>query len=317
MKIVFMGTPELAAVVLRSLIDAGHEVVQVVTQPDKPKGRSGAAVYPPVKELALERRIPVCQPVKVRNDEAFIEQLKKIAPDVIAVAAFGQILPKSVLAIPKYGCINVHTSLLPKYRGSAPIQQAIIDGAEVTGVTIMYMAEGIDTGDIIMSREVALDKKETVGSLTQKLAEAGGGLLVEALRAVEDGTAQRIPQDESLASYYGVLNKTMGEMDFTLSAERLECLVRGLNPWPSAYTRLSGKILKIWESDVPDEKQAAEAGLLKAVPGVVAGTDKNAIYVGTGDGFLALTEIQLEGKKRMKAGEFLKGCRIAAGTKLG
>ena len=316
MKIVFMGTPELAATVLESLIRAGHEIAAVVTQPDKPKGRGGAISCSPVKLLAVKERIPVYQPVRIRSDEVFLKTLKEISPDVIAVAAFGQILPKAVLDIPKFGCLNVHTSLLPKYRGAAPIQQAILDGEKMTGVTIMYMAEGIDTGDIILQRTIPIEADDTGETLTNKLAALGGELIVEALAKVQNGTSLRIRQDESKATYVGVLKKAMGDMDFTRSAEWLERLVRAMNPWPGAYTRLKGRLLKIWGARVLPADQAFGDNEGN-VPGTVLASGRDGLYIQTGNGVLVLTELQFEGRKRMMAEEFLRGQTIPAGTVLG
>lgn len=316
MKIVFMGTPELAATVLESLIRAGHEIAAAVTQPDKPKGRGGAVSCSPVKLLAVKERIPVYQPVRIRSDEVFLKTLKEISPDVIAVAAFGQILPKAVLDIPKFGCLNVHTSLLPKYRGAAPIQQAILDGEKMTGVTIMYMAEGIDTGDIILQRTIPIEADDTGETLTNKLAALGGELIVEALAGVQNGTSLRIRQDESKATYVGVLKKSMGDMDFTRSAEWLERLVRAMNPWPGAYTRLKGRLLKVWGARVLPADQAFGDNEGN-VPGTVLASGRDGLYIQTGNGVLVLTELQFEGRKRMMAEEFLRGQMVPAGTVLG
>ena len=316
MKIVFMGTPELAATVLESLIRAGHEIAAVVTQPDKPKGRGGAVSCSPVKLLAVKERIPVYQPVRIRSDEVFLKTLKEISPDVIAVAAFGQILPKAVLDIPKFGCLNVHTSLLPKYRGAAPIQQAILDGEKMTGVTIMYMAEGIDTGDIILQRTMPIEADDTGETLTNKLAALGGDLIVEALAGIQNGTSLRIRQDESKATYVGVLKKPMGDMDFTRSAEWLERLVRAMNPWPGAYTRLKGRLLKVWGARVLPADQAFGDNRGN-VPGTVLASGRDGLYIQTGNGVLVLTELQCEGRKRMMAEEFLRGQTVPAGTVLG
>ena len=234
MKAVFMGTPEFAVPTLQALIDH-HEVLAVVTQPDKQRGRGKKMQFPPVKEKAVEYDIPVYQPQRAR-DEEFIEELKNLNPDVIVVVAYGQILPESILNIPKYGCINVHGSLLPKYRGAAPIQWAVLDGEEKTGITTMYMEKGLDTGDMIDKAEVVLDKKETAGSLHDKLMVLGADLLLETLKKLEDGTAVREKQNDEESCYAKMLSKDMGQIDFTKSAREIECLIRGMNPWPSAYT---------------------------------------------------------------------------------
>ncbi len=304
-----MGTPDFAACILKKLIQAGHEIIAVVTQPDKEKGRGKEMSFPPVKELALEYGLTLYQPVKVRNPE-FVQLVRELAPEAIIVAAFGQILPKDLLEIPPYGCINVHASLLPKYRGAAPIQYAIINGEEETGVTIMYMDLKIDTGDMILKRSIPIAKEETGGSLHDKLAELGADLMAEALEQIAAGTAQRIPQEHSEATHVTMLDKEMGNIDFAASALEIERLIRGLNPWPSAYTHLDGKTLKLWRAEVEELPQKAE-------PGEVVETRKDAIVVATGEKALVIRELQLEGKKRMSADAFLRGYPIAVGTKLG
>ena len=312
MRIVFMGTPDFAVPTLTALIEGGHEVVAVVTQPDKPKGRGKAVLMTPVKEKAIEYEIPVYQPVKVRDPE-FVELLKTMAPDAIVVVAFGQILPKSILDLPKYGCVNVHASLLPKYRGAAPIQQAVIDGEKESGVTIMRMGTGLDTGDMISKIVVPIAKDETGGTLFDKLAEAGAKLLVETLPHIFDGTAVYEKQpEESPTPYAGMITKQMGLINFGKSAAELERLVRGLNPWPSAFTFWNGKTLKVWESFVV---KSEEAGTEKPEPGTVVKTDKKGIYVACGEDVLVLSQVQLEGKKRMDADAFLRGCHIETGSR--
>jgi len=309
MKILFMGTPDFAASILKVLIKSGHEVIAVVTQPDKQKGRGKAMSFPPVKELALENHISVYQPLKVR-EASFIEVIKELAPEAIVVAAFGQILPKDLLDIPPLGCINVHASLLPKYRGASPIQYSIINGDEMTGVTIMYMDVKLDNGDIIMAAETTITPEETGGSLFDKLSVLGSDLLIEALKKIEDGTAVRIAQDETQATYVKMLDKNMGNIDFSQSAIQIERFIRGLNPWPSAYTYLEGKTLKFWIAFV-------EPSNSKAGPGVIIEVRKDAIVIMTGDGALVIRELQLEGKKRMTADAFLRGYSVSVGTKLG
>ena len=312
MRIVFMGTPDFAVPTLTALIEGGHEVVAVVTQPDKPKGRGKAVLMTPVKEKAIEYEIPVYQPVKVRDPE-FVELLKTMALDAIVVVAFGQILPKSILDLPKYGCVNVHASLLPKYRGAAPIQQAVIDGEKESGVTIMRMGTGLDTGDMISKIVVPIAKDETGGTLFDKLAEAGAKLLVETLPHIFDGTAVYEKQpEESPTPYAGMITKQMGLINFGKSAAELERLVRGLNPWPSAFTFWNGKTLKVWESFVV---KSEEAGTEKPEPGTVVKTDKKGIYVACGEDVLVLSQVQLEGKKRMDADAFLRGCHIETGSR--
>ncbi len=308
MKTVFMGTPDFAVPPLHALIEAGYEVAAVVTQPDKPKGRGKTLLPTPVKEEALMYEIPVYQPQKVRNNQEFLETLKEINPDIIIVAAFGQIIPKEVLDLPKYGCINIHASLLPKYRGAAPIQQAVIDGEKESGVTIMQMGEGLDTGDMISKIIIPLAPEETGGSLFGKLAQAGAELLIKTLPSIEQGTAERVKQpEESPTPYASMITKQMGLMDFSKSAEELERLVRGLNPWPSAYTFMNGKTLKVWKCRVSDKQT-------DAAPGTVFLTDKEGIHAACGKGSLILTEVQLEGKKRMETEAFLRGYHIEDGT---
>ena len=307
MKIVFMGTPDFA-VPLRALTEAGYEVAAVVTQPDKPKGRGKTLLPTPVKEEALMHEIPVYQPQKVKNNPEFMDTLKEIAPDIIIVAAFGQLIPKEILELPKFGCINIHASLLPKYRGAAPIQQAVIDGEKESGVTIMQMAEGLDTGDMISKIVIPLSQEETGGSLFGKLAQAGAELLIKTLPSIEQGTAEYEKQpEESPTPYAAMITKQMGLMDFNRQACELERLVRGLNPWPSAYTFINGKTLKVWKCKVSMEET-------EAVPGTVFLTDKEGIHVACGQGVLILTEVQLEGKKRMEAEAFLRGYHIENGT---
>ncbi len=309
MKIVFMGTPDFSVEPLEALIQAGHEIAAVVTQPDKPKGRKMELQYSPVKEAALKHNLKLYQPVRVKKNEEFYQILKGISPDVMVVVAFGQILPKEILELPRYGCINIHASLLPKYRGAAPIQWAVIDGEEKTGVTTMQMDEGIDTGDILETVEIVLDKKETGGSLFDKLAEAGAKLIVQTLTNLERGRITPAKQDDTKSSYAGMLEKKLGCIDFSNSAERIERLIRGLNPWPSAYTTLNGKTLKLWDADVLEEDY-------EGVYGEIVKTDKECIYVKTGRGTLVIQELQLEGKKRMDTATFLRGYQLEKGIVL-
>lgn len=309
MRVVFMGTPDFAVNTLEGIIGAGHEVAAVVTQPDKAQGRSGELKMPPVKVKALEHGLKVYQPARLRTSEV-IKELEAIAPDVIVVVAFGQILSKNVLELPKYGCVNVHASLLPKYRGAAPIQWAVINGDEESGVTTMLMDEGVDTGDILLTERYRLAPDETGGSLFDKLADMGAGLLVKTLEGLEDGSIIPKPQGEG-ATHAAKLDKAFGNIDFTRSAAEIERLVRGLDPWPSAYTYLDGKVLKIWKAGVDREYHGGDA------PGTVYRADGKNIYAAAGGGGLIIKELQLEGKKRMDAEAFLRGSRIAAGTVLG
>lgn len=310
MKVIFMRTPEFSVGTLEALIEAGHEVALAVTQPDKPKGRGGKMQYTPVKEAALKHGIPVFQPKKVREPEC-VEELKQYNADIIVVIAFGQILPKEILEMTPFGCVNVHASLLPKYRGAAPIQWAVIDGEEVSGVTTMQMDEGLDTGDMLLKTEIRLDEKETGGSLHDKLAAAGAELCVRTLKGLEEKTVVPKPQGESPTAYARMLDKKLGNIDWSRDAESIERLVRGLNPWPSAYTNWDGKVMKIWEARA--EKRAAEAG---GVPGTVISVEKDGFCVETGDGVLKVLALQIPGKKRMEADAFLRGYEIAPGTVL-
>lgn len=308
MRIVFMGTPDFSVPALEALVEGGHEVVAAITQPDKPKGRGKAVLMTPVKEKAMELGIPVYQPVKVREPE-FVEKLRQMKPDAIVVVAFGQILPKSILEIPRYGCVNIHASLLPKYRGAAPIQWAVIDGERESGVTTMFMNEGLDTGDMLEKEAVTLDPKETGGSLHDKLSAIGGRLILSTLKGLEDGTLKGTPQTDEGTCYAKMLKKSLGDIDWTMDAAAIERLIRGLNPWPSAYTCLHGKTLKIWDGDVLGREYGVE-------PGTVAEVAKDRLVVQTGQGSLAIRSLQLEGKKRMDAGDFLRGYAVEAGTRL-
>lgn len=317
MRVLFMGTPDFAVPTLEALIKE-HEVIGVFTQPDKPKGRGKAMTCSPVKETALAHHIPVYQPPKVRVPEV-VEQIREMNPDVIIVAAFGQILPESILKIPVFGCINVHASLLPKYRGAAPIQWAVIDGEKESGVTTMYMAKGLDTGDMILKEKVALTEKETGESLHDKLAALGGPLILKTLSQVEEGTAPRIAQDDSLSCYAHMLTKELGQIDWTKDAASIERLIRGLNSWPSAYTSWNGKTLKIWDSEVVTDESAADNGntASQPEPGTVIARDKKSVTVQCGQDSLRILEVQLQGKKRMTTQAFLVGNQIELGMRLG
>ncbi len=316
MKVVYMGTPDFAVNTLESIVNAGHEVMMVVTQPDKAKGRGKKVLYTPVKEKALEYGLTVSQPEKV-SEESFVAQLKQMNPDVIVVVAFGQILPESILNIPKYGCINVHASLLPAYRGAAPIQWAVIDGLSESGVTTMYMERGLDTGDIILQSKIPLAENETGGSLFDKLAVEGADLLIETLTQLENGSATRTKQDDSKSSYAKMLSKDMGNLDFSKSAITLERLIRGLNPWPSAYTRLDDKSLKVYEAKVLSDDEVVALGSLEQAPGTVIAVDKKSFTVRCKEGALCIMNLQLEGKKRMDTAAFLLGYKIEIGKMLG
>ena len=310
MKIIFMGTPDYAAAALEALLEAGHEVTAVVTQPDRAKGRSGQVQCTPVKECAVRHGIAVLQPVRVKAPEA-VEELKKYEADVYVVAAFGQILSKEILALPRFGCVNIHASLLPKYRGAAPINQCIIDGEQETGVTIMQMDAGIDTGDILTQKKVIIEEKETAETLFDKLSQAGAALIVETLPMLERGEITPVKQDESLAGYVKMMDKSRGKIDWTSDAASIERLVRGLNPWPSAYTSCQGKTVKIWRSDAVAAVEAAQQ------PGTIVSVGKDFFDVACGSGNLRIYELQLEGKKRMDTKSFLLGNPWRAGMLLG
>lgn len=306
MRIVFMGTPDFAVPSLQALIDAGHDVCAVYTQPDKPQGRKQILTAPPVKTLALEHDIPVFQPNTLKNEDEQA-RLRELAPEVIIVVAYGKLLPKAVLDIPPHGCINVHGSLLPRWRGAAPIQWAVIAGDEMAGVTTMQMAEGLDTGDMLLTYETKVGEKETAGELFDRLAQSGAELLTETLVKLNDITPR--PQDDAQSCYAHMLDKQMAVIDWSKSAHEIDCLIRGLNPWPIALTTLSGERLKVF---------AAEKANGNGEPGTVLEADpKKGLIVACGEGALGLTEIQLVGGKRMKATDFLRGHAIEVGTKLG
>ena len=306
MRIVFMGTPDFAVPSLQALIDAGHDVCAVYTQPDKPQGRKQILTAPPVKTLALEHDIPVFQPNTLKNEDEQA-RLRELAPEVIIVVAYGKLLPKAVLDIPPHGCINVHGSLLPRWRGAAPIQWAVIAGDEMAGVTTMQMAEGLDTGDMLLTYETKVGEKETAGELFDRLAQSGAELLTQTLVKLDEITPR--PQDDAQSCYAHMLDKQMAVIDWSKSAHEIDCLIRGLNPWPMALTTLSGERLKVF---------AAEKANGRGEPGTVLEADpKKGLTVACGEGALRLTEIQLVGGKRMKATDFLRGHAIEVGTKLG
>jgi len=309
-KVVFMGTPDFAAGILQALIDSEYEVTAVFTQPDKPKGRKGILQAPPAKDLAASAGIAVYQPEKIRREEN-IRILQELAPDFIVVAAYGQIIPKAILDIPKYGILNVHASLLPRWRGAAPIQWSILAGDSETGVTIMQMNEGLDTGDMIAEESYTIRPDETGGSLFDRLMEMGADLLIRTMRSVEAGTATWTKQPaESPTPYAKMLDKSMGEIDWGKSAAQIERQVRALDPWPGTWTHLDGKMLKLWKAEAAAAADAPKG----AGPGSVTGTDGGALSVMTGDGVLRITELQLEGKKRMDAEAFLRGYHPPEGS---
>lgn len=309
MRVIFMGTPDFAVNTLEEIVKAGNEVVGVFTQPDKPKGRGKELSMSAVKVKALELNLPVFQPERVRNPEV-IEEIRSLNADIIVVVAFGQLLPKSILEMTRFGCVNVHASLLPAYRGASPIQSAVIDGCKTTGITTMMMDEGLDTGDILMQEEVQLDKKETGGSLFNKLCDVGANLLVKTLFAIEDGTVIRKKQNDELSSYAHKFEKSSGEIHFNEDATKIECLIRGLNPWPSAYTYLNNKTLKIWDADVIE-------GEFDGEPGRIIEVNKNDFVIKCGVNALKIKELQLEGKKRMTTDVFLRGYHLEKDILLG
>lgn len=306
MRIIFMGTPDFSVPTLEALVASEHEVAAVVTQPDKPKGRGKEIHMSPVKECALKHNIPVYQPVRAR-DEAFVEEMRTLKPDAMVVIAFGQILPKSLLDLPKYGCVNIHASLLPKYRGAAPIQWAVINGDEETGITTMMMDVEMDTGDMLEKTVIKLNPDETGGSLFDRLSLLGGDLILSTLSKLEKGEITPQPQDHAQATYVKKISKSMGDIDWTMDAVSIERLVRGLNPWPSAFTRWNGKMLKIWEAKVlPDLETKAPCG------SVISASDEG-LKIQTGNGVLCVTSLQLEGKKRMDTAAFLRGYQVESG----
>ena len=310
MKIVFMGTPDFAAGALKALIDAGHEITAVVTQPDKPKGRSKELIPSPVKVCAERHGIPVLQPKRIKTAES-IEELKGYEADIYIVAAFGQILTQEILDIPHYGCLNIHASLLPKYRGASPIQHVIIGGEEKTGITIMQMDAGIDTGDMLYKKEIPIESSDNYETLHDKLTVLGAKAVVEALEFLAQGKLEAEKQREDLSCYAPLIDKAMGEIDFSKDALTIDRKIRGMTPWPSAFTGYRGKQLKIWRAE-PD-MEAVSAGK----PGEILQVDKNRVTVAAGEGVLHVYELQLEGKRRMTAHDFLLGVKMQPGEILG
>ncbi len=309
LNILFMGTPDFAKESLEAVYNAGYNILGVVTNPDKPKGRGMKLVASPVKEFSIEKKIPVYQPIKVRNNQEFIDEMKKLNPDVICVVAYGKILPKEILDIPKKGCINVHGSLLPKYRGAAPIQWAVLNGDKKTGITTMYMDIGMDTGDMILKEEVEIGENETTGELWDRLSKIGGNLLVETLKQIENGTAPREKQgnDYTLAP---MLEKEMSKIDWeNKSAREIKNLVRGLNPIMGAYTFLNNKKIKLWKVDVVSEIECnSEKNMERLENGtVLKSNQKDGLFIKTANGVLKVLEIQGENSKRMSINDFLRG----------
>lgn len=310
MKIVFMGTPDFAEKSLEGVYNAGYEILAVVTNPDRPKGRGMKMVASPVKEFAVSKNLKIYQPEKVRNNVEFIEEIKALQPDVICVVAYGKILPKEILDIPRLGCINVHGSLLPKYRGAAPIQWAVINGEKVTGITTMYMDVGMDAGDMILKEEIDIGEDETTGELWDKLSDVGAKLLVETLSQIENGNAQRIPQGEEF-SMAPMLNKDMSKIDWnSKTAKEIKNLVRGLNPIMGTYSYLDGKKIKFWKVDVlPLENENVENGT------ILKSNSKDGLYIKAKDGVIKVLEIQGENSKRMPIQDFLRGNELKEGKR--
>ena len=323
LKILFMGTPDFAQESLKSIYNAGFEIIGVVTNPDKPKGRGMKLAYSPVKEYALEKKLKIYQPIKIKNNTEFLDEIKTLDPDVICVVAYGKILPKEILGIPKLGCINVHGSLLPKYRGAAPIQWAVLNGDKTTGITTMYMNEGMDTGDMILKEEVEIGPEETTGELWQKLSKIGGEILVKTLKLIEEGKAPREKQTEE-ATLAPMLNKEMALIDWENSdANKIHNLIRGLNPIMGAYSYIDGKKIKFWKSKVltkeeffsyKTEFEEYEAKFNNLVPGtILIADDKDGLYIKANGGVLKILEIQGENAKRMPTADFLRGNHLIAG----
>lgn len=308
MKTVFMGTPNFAAEVLKALYDSDNEVAMVFTQPDRAKDRGKKIQFTPVKELALVHGTAVYQPEKLRTDQAVMEELKKVSPDIIVVAAYGQILPEEVLKMPKHGCINVHASLLPKLRGASPIQMAIVTGEEETGVTIMQMEKGLDTGDMLSAESIAIGDM-TAGQLHDRLAQIGGRLLIRTIKDISEGKASPVKQDDSKATYAGLISKKDGKIDFSKSPQKIERLIRGFDPWPGAFCFLDGQQIKLWKAVPCGEKTSAGDGEV-----ISAGNE--GLKIACGGDSLMITELQAPGKKRMNAGDYLRGHAVKPGTVL-
>lgn len=308
-KIIYMGTPEFAVPPLKSLCESGYRVELVVTQPDKARDRGKKVQFPPVKETALQYGIDVLQPERIKGNTEFLNRVREINPDLIVVAAYGKLLPPELLETPALGCVNIHASLLPKYRGAAPIHRSIIEGEEMTGITLMYMEEGLDTGDMIASRSVSIDHKNTA-KLHDELSAIGADLLIETLPAIINGTAGRTKQDDSKASYAPMIFKKDGMIDFGKSPEEIERLIRGLNSWPVAYTLYRGETMKLWEAEALDERSDAPGGTIIEI------SDKG-IKAAAGGRTLKITKLQMPGKRAMQVSEYLKGNKIEIGEVLG
>ncbi len=303
MRVLFMGTPDFAVPSLEAIAEAGHEIVAAVSQPDRPKGRGHKTQPTDIKIAAQKIGVPVYQPETLKN-HAFLDTLKELSPDIIVVAAYGKILPGYILDFPKYGCVNVHGSLLPKYRGAAPIQRCIINGDKITGVTTMHMARELDTGDIILKEEVEIGAAETAGELFDRLARLGGELIVKTIEALENGTAPRIKQDDEAATYAPMMEKSTGHIDWTKTSGEIINLIRGVNPWPTAYSEYKGEIMKIFRAAESDGD---------GVPGVVLGLRDKKIEIACRNGSVLIEELQMRGGKRMSAESYLNGHSIEVG----
>jgi methionyl-tRNA formyltransferase len=313
LKILFMGTPDFALSALEAVHNSGHELIAVVTQPDKPKGRGKQLAPPPVKEWAIKNQIPVYQPIRVRGDKGFIEEIKALSPDLVVTAAYGQMLPKSFLGIPSLGCINVHASLLPEYRGASPIQQVLIDGRDKTGITIMYMDVGMDTGDIILQEELHIHTDENAEQLHDRLGTLGGETLQKALNLFEQGPIKGTPQDHEKASYCSKIEKSMGEIQWDNSSSSIRNLIRGLTPWPGCFTFYQGNRIKVWKASHREyltKETLAPGTVLKA-------DDANGLIVSCGQGALRIEELQGPGGRRISDLDFLRGKTIEPCVVLG
>lgn len=310
MRIVYMGTPDFAVPCLEMIINQDYELVGVVTQPDRPRGRGQKLHPPPVKVVADKKGISVYQPDKIRTPE-FLDTLTGLAPDIIVVVAYGKILPQEILQLPPGGCVNVHASLLPKYRGAAPIHWAVINGEEKTGITTMYMDKGMDTGDMILNSEISIGPDDTVGDIHDRLATLGAAVLEETLKLASDGKAPRTPQDHNQATYAPMLKKEHEVINWHNSALGIKNQIRGMNPWPGTFTTLAGEVLKVWRAEVVDD---AHWGYK---PGTIVSSNKGQFIVQAGDGCLSLLEVQLQGGKRLVIDDFMRGKTIPQGTILG
>ncbi|MEK7850489.1 MAG: methionyl-tRNA formyltransferase [Deltaproteobacteria bacterium] len=318
MRVVFMGTPDFAVPSLRALIEGSDEVVAVITQPDRPKGRHGVLTPSPVKVLAIQHGIPVYQPVKVK-DRGFLSTLGELSPDIIVVVAYGQILSNDILDLPPRKCINIHASLLPKYRGSSPINWALINGETVSGVTSMIITEGLDSGPILLKREVIIEDEDDAQALHDKLSKAGGELLLETMEGIRKGSLTPVSQDESEATYFPMLKKTDGEITWSQAAIQIKNRIRGLTLWPGTYTHMqmqgAGVMLKIYKAEIVPSPLTGEGE--GEIPGTIINVDDNGIFVVAGKDCLLIKELQMEGKRRMTAGEFIRGHKIEKGMVLG